>query len=152
MSPSQRPLPDKYTTLTTNIHALGGIPTRNPSKQLAADPRLRPPGHWDRQLLIIRSRKRASLIPPGLGLGLAPLYSCPETLPYFVVYSVHWGEDVELSLVSHTSSSRRLTASSCSAEGISWQEKLRKLDKRKCRFVHQNRTWTAAGTNATSRC
>ena len=31
-----------------NIHAHGGIRTRNPSKQLAADPRLRPFGHWDR--------------------------------------------------------------------------------------------------------
>ena len=29
----------------TNIHAAGGIGTRNPSKQAAADPRLRPLGH-----------------------------------------------------------------------------------------------------------
>jgi hypothetical protein len=32
----------------TNIHATGGIRTRNPSKRTAADPRLRPRGHWDR--------------------------------------------------------------------------------------------------------
>ena len=35
------------TTHNTNIHAPGGIPTRNPSKRSAADPRLRPLGHWD---------------------------------------------------------------------------------------------------------
>ena len=29
----------------TNIRALGGIPTRNPSKRAAADQRLRPRGH-----------------------------------------------------------------------------------------------------------
>jgi hypothetical protein len=33
----------------TNIHALGGIRTRNPSRRAAADPRLRALGHWDRQ-------------------------------------------------------------------------------------------------------
>ena len=31
----------------TNIHAPGGIRTRNPSKQSAADPHLGPLGHWD---------------------------------------------------------------------------------------------------------
>ena len=31
----------------TDIHAPGGIQTRNPSKRLAADPRLRPLGFWD---------------------------------------------------------------------------------------------------------
>ena len=36
------------TTDNTNIHAPGGIRTRNPSKRSAADPRLRPLGHWDR--------------------------------------------------------------------------------------------------------
>ena len=33
----------------TDIHAPGGIRARNPSKQAAEDPRLRPRGHWDRQ-------------------------------------------------------------------------------------------------------
>ena len=32
-----------------NIHAPGGIRTRNPGKRAAADIRLRPRGHWDRQ-------------------------------------------------------------------------------------------------------
>ena len=32
----------------TDIHALGGIRTRNPSKRAAADPHLRQRGHWGR--------------------------------------------------------------------------------------------------------
>jgi hypothetical protein len=36
-------------TQETNIHASSGIQTRNPSNQVAADLRLRPRGHWDRQ-------------------------------------------------------------------------------------------------------
>jgi hypothetical protein len=32
----------------TDIHAPGGIRTRNPSKRAAADSRLRSGGHWDR--------------------------------------------------------------------------------------------------------
>jgi len=41
----------KHTTLTTvGYPSPGGIRTRNPSKLAAADPRLRPRGHWDRQM------------------------------------------------------------------------------------------------------
>jgi hypothetical protein len=36
-------------THNTNIHTPDGIRTRNPKKRAAADPRLRPLGHWDRQ-------------------------------------------------------------------------------------------------------
>jgi hypothetical protein len=36
-----------------DIHALGGIRTRNPNKRTAADPCLRPRGHQDRRLYII---------------------------------------------------------------------------------------------------
>ena len=32
----------------TNTHVPRGIRTQNPSKRMAADPRLKPPGHWDR--------------------------------------------------------------------------------------------------------
>jgi len=46
MSPTQRPLPDN--TQHTDIHAPGGIRTRNPSKRAVADPRLRSRGYWDR--------------------------------------------------------------------------------------------------------
>ena len=35
-----------YNTHNTNIHAPGWIRTRNPSTRSAADPRLRPLGHW----------------------------------------------------------------------------------------------------------
>jgi hypothetical protein len=34
----------------TDIHAPGGIRTRNPTKQVAADPLHRPHGHWDRRV------------------------------------------------------------------------------------------------------
>ena len=37
-----------YKKHSTNIHASGGIRTHNPSKRTAANPRLRPRGHWDR--------------------------------------------------------------------------------------------------------
>jgi hypothetical protein len=36
-----------YNKHNTNIHALGGTRTHNPLKRTAADPRLRPQGHWD---------------------------------------------------------------------------------------------------------
>jgi len=40
----------QHTTLTTDRHPCpGGIRTRNRSKREAADPFLRPRGHWDRQ-------------------------------------------------------------------------------------------------------
>jgi hypothetical protein len=38
-----------HTLHKTNIHAPGGIRTHAPSKRSAADLRLRPRGHWDRQ-------------------------------------------------------------------------------------------------------
>jgi len=48
-SPRQRPLPDNTQhSQKTDIHFPGGIQTRNPSKRAAADPRLRPCGHWHR--------------------------------------------------------------------------------------------------------
>ena len=49
ISPSQRPLPDNTPhSQQTEIHALGGIRTRNPSKRAAVDPLLRPRGKRDR--------------------------------------------------------------------------------------------------------
>ena len=38
--------------LTTDIHDSDGIRTRNPSTQVAADPRLRPHGNWDRFFML----------------------------------------------------------------------------------------------------
>jgi hypothetical protein len=44
----------QHAALTTDIHAPGGFRTRNSCKQAAADPRLRPRGHWDLPRHIIR--------------------------------------------------------------------------------------------------
>jgi hypothetical protein len=41
-----------YNKHNTNIHAPGGIRIHNPSKRAAEDPRLRPHGHWDRQVIL----------------------------------------------------------------------------------------------------
>ena len=55
ISSSQRPLPDNTQhSQQTNIQALGGIRTHNPSKRAAADPRLRPRGYWDRLFTLRR--------------------------------------------------------------------------------------------------
>ena len=44
---THRPLPDNTQhSEEKDIHALGGIRTRNPDKRAAADPRLRPRGCW----------------------------------------------------------------------------------------------------------
>ena len=40
-----------HTTRTTDIHAPGGIRTHDLGRRAAADLRLRPRGHWDRQIL-----------------------------------------------------------------------------------------------------
>ena len=49
--PVDEPSTWQHTTLTTNIHAPGGIRTRIPCKRSGADPRLIPRGHWDWLLL-----------------------------------------------------------------------------------------------------
>ena len=50
ISSSQRPLHDNtQQSQQTDIHAPGGIRTHNLSRRAAADPRLRPRGHWDGQ-------------------------------------------------------------------------------------------------------
>jgi hypothetical protein len=46
-----------YNTHNTNNHVAGRIRTRNPSKRSAADPSLRPLGHWDQ---LIRSPDRSA--------------------------------------------------------------------------------------------
>jgi hypothetical protein len=47
-NPTQRPLPDntQYSE-ETDIHALGGIRTRNPNRRADTDPRPRPRGTYD---------------------------------------------------------------------------------------------------------
>lgn len=50
---TQRPLHDNtQRSLETNIHAPGAIETRNPRNRAPADSRLRPRGHWSRQLMV----------------------------------------------------------------------------------------------------
>jgi len=52
ISPTQRRLPDNtQQSQEKDIQAPGGIRTHNPSKRAAADPRDRPRGRWDRQLV-----------------------------------------------------------------------------------------------------
>jgi len=48
ISSSQRPIPDNTQhSQETDTYAPTGIRTHNPNKQAAADPRLRPRGHWN---------------------------------------------------------------------------------------------------------
>jgi len=56
INPSQRPLPDNTQhSKQTNIHALGGIRTHDLNGRAAEDLRLRPRGHWDRQIIALNS-------------------------------------------------------------------------------------------------
>jgi len=49
ISPTQRRLPDsKQHPQQTDIHVPGGIRTRHSIMRAAADPQIRPRGHWDR--------------------------------------------------------------------------------------------------------
>jgi len=53
----------QHTTLKeTDIHVPGGIRTRNSSKRVAADPRPRPRGYWDRRNLIVDENKTKVII------------------------------------------------------------------------------------------
>jgi hypothetical protein len=55
ISPSQKPLPgNTQHSQKTDVYVPGGIRTRNPSKLAAADPYLRPRGHWDQPFRINR--------------------------------------------------------------------------------------------------
>ena len=50
----------QHTTLIEDIHAPGGIRTRNPSESAAADAHLRSRGHWDRLYRVIVMSKTHS--------------------------------------------------------------------------------------------
>jgi len=79
ISPSQRPLPDNTQhSQQTDIHALDGIPTCNPSKRAAADPRHRPRDHWD---LLVSPLHSADLC-PGTCLPL----QCFSSFTLFLTY------------------------------------------------------------------
>ena len=57
IGPAQKPLPDNTQhSQDTDIRALGGIRTHNPSKRAAAEPRLIPGGHLDRNCMFMGIR------------------------------------------------------------------------------------------------
>jgi hypothetical protein len=57
--PSQRRLTDNtHHTRETDIHSPCRIRTRNPCERMAADPRLRPCGHWIRYALLVSRYKQ----------------------------------------------------------------------------------------------
>ena len=67
ISLSQRPLPDNTQhSQQTNIHGPVGIRTHNLSRRAAKDLRLRPRGHWDRLVSILKAAicmlRRAGLL------------------------------------------------------------------------------------------
>jgi len=63
IGPTPSPLPDSTQhSQETNIHAADGIRTRNPTKQTAADPRLRPRGHWNQRVLYTVINIKLSLL------------------------------------------------------------------------------------------
>jgi len=56
ISPAQKPFPDyKQHVQEIDIHAVGGILSKTPSKWETADPHLRRSVHWDRLYSFITS-------------------------------------------------------------------------------------------------
>jgi hypothetical protein len=70
----------------THIHTPGKIRTRNPSKRSAADPRLRPLGHWDR---LDRTRASAVRNRRLTGRAMAGLSSVWSFHLQFLLHSKH---------------------------------------------------------------
>jgi len=65
ISPSQRPLPDNTQhSQEADIHAPGGIRTRNPSRREAARISLKPRCLWDRLPLNLVSAMTVNLVMP----------------------------------------------------------------------------------------
>jgi hypothetical protein len=58
ISPIQGLLHNTQHSQEANIHVPGGIRNSNPRKRAAADPRLRPRGHWDRREKEYRTQLR----------------------------------------------------------------------------------------------
>jgi hypothetical protein len=63
IGPKQSPLRDNTQhSQETDIHAPGGIRTRNPSKLAAADSRFKPRDHWNRPNLHIRVQFKTKML------------------------------------------------------------------------------------------
>ena len=69
-------------TQGTNIHALSGIRTRNPSKRAAVDLRLRPHSHRDRSNDMITATNKLESLRSVAGIDEGVIISCiwPEGL------------------------------------------------------------------------
>jgi hypothetical protein len=70
-----------YNTHNTNIQAPSGIRTRNPSKRSAADPLLRPLGHWN--IPFLNCLQQIQNITCGHVIQVACVYSFPCFMSHF---------------------------------------------------------------------
>jgi hypothetical protein len=74
MSPTQGPMSgNTQQSPGTDLHASGEIRTHDPSKRAAADPRLRPRDHGDRQMLNIMVSKLYQnnlVMPPAMAVNM----------------------------------------------------------------------------------
>jgi hypothetical protein len=68
----------------TNIYASSGIQTRNPSKRAAAEPRLRPLGHWDVSNTRPSDLYRSALTDCATAYHYNPFY-CMKSKRYFLL-------------------------------------------------------------------
>ena len=75
------------TTVTTDIHAPGGIRTHNPTKWADAEPRLSPRGHWDR-LVTFPMYKITSSISNGI-VNLQKLFKQEKYIHKVFIQSQH---------------------------------------------------------------
>ena len=91
----------KHATLTIDIHASGGIRTRNPSKRAAADPPLRPLGHG---IILLRHKRRLYSIfthtSAGNGNGAFPVAAAYTRVSVFLnaSWTAHYGQQRAFSL------------------------------------------------------
>ena len=69
----------QHTTLTTEIHAPGGIRTHKLSRRAVADLRLRPRGHWDRPSINYCTVNIMTVFPDGKYEIHLCLFSCLQT-------------------------------------------------------------------------
>jgi hypothetical protein len=84
ISPTQKPLPNnKQHSQQRDIQTHGGIRTHNPTKGVAAEPHLRPRGHWDKPTVCSSLSKNmsASTLCHVVAAPPRPLLSASPTAP-----------------------------------------------------------------------